>query len=66
MLTVVQVMARPNYKSKNVKLKGLDPKAMYKNEETGVVLSGAALMNCGMNFQFWGDFKGKIVHLVRV
>ncbi len=66
MLTVVQVMARPNYKSKNVKLKGLDPKAMYRNEETGVVLSGAALMNCGMNFQFWGDFKGKIVHLVRV
>lgn len=66
MLTVIQVLARPNYRSRNIRLKGLDPDAMYKNEETGVVLSGAALMNCGMNFTFWGDFRGKIVHLIKV
>ena len=31
-----------------VKLRGLDPERMYKNDFTGEVLSGALLMNAGI------------------
>ncbi|MGN1102910.1 MAG: alpha-galactosidase, partial [Huintestinicola sp.] len=54
--TFVQVLGRPNYRSRRVKLKGLDPERKYKNHETGEVHTGAALMNCGINVNISGDF----------
>lgn len=63
--TFVQVLGRPNYRSRRIKLKGLDPEASYKNMETGEVLTGSALMNAGIFVSLDGDFKSKVVHFVR-
>ena len=63
--TFVQVLGRPNYRSRRIKLKGLDPKAAYKNMETGEVLNGCALMNSGIFVSLDGDFKSKTVHFVK-
>ncbi|MBQ5318995.1 MAG: alpha-galactosidase [Oscillospiraceae bacterium] len=64
--TFVQVLGRPNYRNRRVKLKGLDPKAMYRNEENGEIHSGSALMNAGIFMEIHGDFASKVVHFVRV
>ncbi len=63
--TFVQVLGRPNYRSRRIKLKGLDPKSTYKNMETGEVLNGCALMNSGIFVSLDGDFKSKTVHFVK-
>lgn len=63
--TFVQVLGRPNYRNRRVKLKGLDPAADYKNTETGEVLSGNVLMNVGIFVKLDGDFTSKVVHFVR-
>ena len=60
--TFVQVLGRPNYRSRRIKLKGLDPVKRYKDHETGEVHSGAALMNCGINVSVHGDFASKVVY----
>ena len=64
--TFVQVLGRPNYRNRRVKLKGLDPKAMYRNEESGEIHSGSALMNAGIFMEIHGDFSSKVVHFVKV
>ena len=64
--TFVQVLGRPNYRNRRVKLKGLDPKAMYRNEENGEIHSGSALMNAGIFMEIHGDFSSKVVHFVKV
>ncbi|MCI5904921.1 MAG: alpha-galactosidase [Oscillospiraceae bacterium] len=66
LFTFVQVLGRPNYPCRRVKLKGLDPDAKYKNEATGEVHSGSALMNAGVNVEADGDFKSVKMHFVRV
>ncbi|MDE6599116.1 MAG: GH36 C-terminal domain-containing protein, partial [Oscillospiraceae bacterium] len=63
--TFVQVLGRPNYRSRRIKLKGLDPKSLYKNMETGEVLTGCALMNAGVFVKLDGDFTSKVVHFVK-
>ena len=63
--TFVQVLGRPNYRSRRIKLKGLDPKSLYKNMETGEVLTGCALMNAGVFVKLDGDFASKVVHFVK-
>lgn len=63
--TFVQVLGRPNYRSRRIRLKGLDPKSAYKNMETGEVLNGCALMNSGFFVSLDGDFKSKTVHFVK-
>ncbi len=65
LFTFVQVLGRPNYRSRRIKLKGLDASALYKNSETGEVHSGAALMNCGINVNLHGDFSSKTVHFTK-
>lgn len=63
LVTCIQVLGRPNYHSRRLKLKGLDNNKLYENQETGQVLSGAALMNAGINLtDFYGDFKGKLIY----
>ena len=64
--TFVQVLGRPNYRNRRIKLKGLDEGAMYKNMETGEVHSGSALMNAGIFVALHGDFSSKVVHCVKV
>lgn len=60
--TYVQVLGRPNYRSRRIELKGLDPDASYKNMETGEVHSGNVLMNVGIFVKLDGDFTSKVVH----
>ena len=70
----VQVLARPNERSRRIKLKGLDPDAYYYEESSpDVKISGAALMNAGINVaKIWnaddisGDFASKILHFIKV
>lgn len=65
LVTYIQVLGRPNYHSRRIKLKGLIEDAMYRNEETNEVYSGGALMYAGMNItNLYGDYSGKIIHLV--
>ena len=47
MVTIV-TMRRELVPHTIIKLKGLDPKRLYKNDRTGEVLSGALLMNAGI------------------
>lgn len=63
LLTCVQVFGRPNYHSRRIKLKGLIEDKFYKNEDTGEIISGGALMNAGINLtNLHGDFKGKLIY----
>ena len=62
--TFVQVLGRPNYRSRRIKLKGLDPERKYKSSKTGETHTGAALMNCGINIALDGDFKSEVIHFI--
>ncbi len=62
LFTFVQVLGRPNYRSRRIKLKGLNEKTLYKNTESGEIHSGSALMNGGINISLHGDFSSKIIH----
>ncbi len=65
LVTFIQVMARPNYHSRRIYLKGLNPKAFYRIEGTKEVYAGDVLMHAGLNIQnVFGDFKGKLIHLI--
>ena len=44
-----------------VRLRGLDPNAYYKNEQTGEVLSGALLMNAGLTLTNTAGYTGESV-----
>ena len=70
----VQVLGRPNERSRRIKLKGLEADAYYYEEsEPDNKISGAALMNAGINIaKMWngdglyGDFCSKILHFIKV
>lgn len=66
LFTFVQVLARPNCRSRRIKLKGLDENVCYKNMNTGEIHSGSVLMNAGINVSLHGDFVSEITHFVRV
>ena len=78
LLTVVNVMARVNMKSRLVRLKGLNPDKTYKvtfvelkagaEDEETITISGDALMYAGINPRIsgMGDFKGKLIYLKEV
>ena len=69
----VQVLARPNERSRRIKLKGLEADAYYYEEnDPENKISGAALMNAGINIaKIWngdglyGDFCSKILHFIK-
>lgn len=72
LLTFVQVLNKVNYKSRIIKLQGLDENAMYKvsypdedqNKFTPYIASGKTLMNAGiMIARDFGDFQAKLVYL---
>ena len=67
LLIYVQVLNRPNYRSRRICLKGLEKTFLYRNEETGLIYSGAALMHGGVLMtDIHGDFKGKLFHFIHV
>lgn len=63
LFTYVQVLGKPNFRSKIVKLKGLNPNFKYKNMEINETFSGSTLMNAGIIIKnMWGDFQSKIIY----
>ena len=67
MVTFVQVMNRPNFKSRRIKLKGLDINKKYKLEGEDTVYTGEALMYAGLQIQNpWGDFKALLLHFTAI
>ena len=66
LVTYVQVLNRPNYKSRIIKLDGLEPEYTYVVEGEENALHGDTLMSAGLRIEnMWGDFKSKLIHLVR-
>lgn len=67
LVTYVQVLGRPNFHSRRIRLVGLRADVRYCNEETGEILYGDTLMNAGILIQgMWGDFRSKLIHLTAV
>ena len=67
MVAFVQVMNRPNFKSRRIKLKGLDLNKKYRLEGEDTVYTGEALMYAGIQIQNpWGDFKALLLHFIAV
>ena len=65
-MTYVQVLNRPNYKNRIIKLDGLEPEYTYVVEGEKNPLHGDTLMSAGLIIEnMWGDFKSKLIHLVR-
>lgn len=70
----VQILGRPNERSRRIRLKGLDADSYYFEEsQPEMKLSGSALMNAGINIaklwsadNLWGDFQSKILHFIKV
>lgn len=65
LFTFVQVLNRPNYHSRRILLKGLDPEKNYRIEGEEGVYTGDVLMKAGYLVQNpWGDFKARLIHLM--
>ena len=66
LITFVQVLGRPNYHSRRIKLQGLEPGAKYRIAGTEKVYGGDALMYAGLPVENpWGDFKSRLILLER-
>ena len=67
LVTYVQVLAVPNSHSRKLYLKGFEPHAVYRLEETGEEFTGEILEKYGYLFApIYGDFSSKLLHFVRV
>ena len=63
-LVFLRALNTPNLPVPRVRLKGLDDKALYRIIERNTVVSGAELMNIGLNMQLkWEDFSAEILHI---
>ena len=66
LITIIQILGRPNVHSKRIRLKGLVKDEMYCDSESGECYSGGALMHAGILVpNLDGDFKGKIYHFIK-
>lgn len=64
LVTFVQVLNRPNYHSRRIRLKGLEAGRQYRIEGREGTFGGDLLMNAGILISNpWGDFKGELLHL---
>ncbi len=72
LITFVQVFNHPNYKTRMIKLCGLDPDKKYKitypdedqSKNPPMELSGLTLMNAGLPIaRDWGDFQAKLIYI---
>jgi len=67
LVTYVQVLSRPNFHSRRVRLKGLALEKQYRIEETGEIFGGDVLMQAGLLVTpLWGDYRSKLIHLTEV
>jgi len=67
LVTFVQVMGRPNSHSRRILLKGLCPDKKYRIEGENRTYLGSTLMQAGILVEnMWGDYKGKLIHIVEV
>lgn len=65
LVTFIQVMGRPNAHSRRILLKGLCPDKKYRIEGEERTYLGSTLMQAGILVQnLWGDYKGKLIHLL--
>lgn len=65
--TFVQVLGRPNCRSRRIYFKGLDPDVRYRVEGEEEVYLGDVLMKAGYLVQdLHGDFKSRLIHIVEV
>ncbi len=65
LVTFVQVIGRPNYHSRCIRLQGLDPEKNYRLEGTEQVFGGDALMRAGMPVEnLWGDAQSRLYHFI--
>ena len=65
LITFVQVLNRPNYHSRRIRVYGLDPATQYRIEGEDKLYYGDTLMNAGILVQnMWGDFQSKLIHLI--
>ena len=66
LFTYVQVMNRPNYHSRRIFFKGLDPEKLYQIEGEEGTYTGDVLMKAGYLVQnLWGDYKARLIHVVK-
>lgn len=64
--TFVQVLARPNYHSRRIYFKGLDPDVSYQIEGEEGTYTGDVLMKAGYLVQnLQGDFRSQLIHIVK-
>ena len=75
LVTMVNVVARVNFKARRIRLKGLDPLKNYslkyfdintgEEEEKEIILPGDSLMYAGINMtgDYHGDYKARLLHI---
>ncbi len=64
LVTFVQVRGRANYKSRCIRLQGLEKELDYRLEGTELVYGGDLLMNAGLMVEnLWGDAESRLFHL---
>ena len=67
LVTYVHVLSTPNAHSRRIFFQGFDPEAVYALEGTDEKYTGEMLMKCGFLVKgFWGDFRSKLYHFVKV
>ncbi len=65
LVTYIQVLGRPNAHSRRILLKGLCPDKKYRIEGEDRTYLGSTLMQAGILVSnLWGDYKGKLIHIV--
>ena len=75
LVTLVQVLNHPNYKSRFIKVQNLTADAMYKitfpdensDDYPAITLKGSTIANAGFNVKRdWGDFNAKLIYIERI
>lgn len=67
LVTFVQVLNHPNFKSRTLCLQGLNPEKTYRDCESGRTYGADTLMYAGLPIaRSWGDFKSTLIHLEEV
>ena len=66
LLTIVQVLGKPNVHSGRIRLQGLQADGIYRTDD-GRCFAGDVLMQCGYPVSnMWGDFQSKLVYFKKV
>lgn len=75
LVTFIQVLNHPNYKTRFIKIPGLDDDKNYevsfpdedKSQFPSVILNGKTIKNAGIAIKRdWGDFQGKLIYIKTV